>query len=365
MRPSLRLVVSVAVASLLVAACGGGDEFLDEPTPTTQPTPATTAAAPLDGTGDTATTAEVTTTTAVEATGAPDPGPVKPLTGLPGTPDDRPAVAIKIDNNSKARPQVGLNEADLLIEVIVESRLTRFIGVFHSTPSDPVGPVRSARTTDLQVLSALGQPLFANSGANDYTLNAIASSPDLVNANVNAFPADYFRDRTRSAPHNLFTGITALWDRGGDRGGRPTPIFEYLTDAAELPAGATDAAGLSLNYGNQRASYAWDAETAMWVRTQDGTPHVDAADLPVAAPNVVVLESQYGTSPADPISPEVIVVGNGRAWVFTQGTVQEGTWSRSSKTEPAVLTTAAGEPMLLTPGRTHLLLPRSGQVTIG
>ena len=90
------------------------------------------------------------------------------LTGLPGTVPDRPAAVVKIDNGGPARPQTGLNAADIVVEEEVEGGITRFAAVFHSTPS-VVGPVRSGRTTDIGIINGLGSPLLLYSGANQVT----------------------------------------------------------------------------------------------------------------------------------------------------------------------------------------------------
>ncbi|MEZ5272905.1 MAG: DUF3048 domain-containing protein [Ilumatobacteraceae bacterium] len=123
--------------------------------------------------------------TTMPATDAPTTtlpaGPVYPLTGLPVTDPAaaaRPAMVVKIDNNKNARPQSGLNEADIVFEEIVEVQ-TRFAAVFHSQGSDPVGPIRSGRTQDVDLLGSFNKPLFVWSGGNPAVTDIIEAS-DLV-----------------------------------------------------------------------------------------------------------------------------------------------------------------------------------------
>ena len=150
---------------------------------------------------------ETTTTTTI-------PPAVWPLTGLPGADVPRaalPALVVKIDNHPRARPQVGLVQADVVFEEIVEG-ITRFFAVFHSTVADPVGPVRSARTTDIDLLRQLQRPLFAWSGANNGTIKALREA-DVATDVGYAFhskEAGYYRDAARRSPHNLFSTTTAL-----------------------------------------------------------------------------------------------------------------------------------------------------------
>lgn len=359
MPPLARRVALALATSLLIVACGGGGDDEDGAADTTEPgVETTTTTAQLLATDE---TAESTTSEVAE----PDTGPVLPLTGLAGS-ADRPALAVKIDNHPSARPQVGLNQSDLVIEEVVESNLTRFIAVFHSQDSDPVGPVRSARTQDVVLLAHLGTPLFANSGGNAGTMSAVRSSDDLVNANVDAIPGAYYREGSpRFAPHNLFSNTSDLYAGASDPSGRPPQLFTYLGADDPTPQWAVPTTGVELAYGGVTAIFTWNDAVGGWARTQSGTPHVDGDDVQIAPVNVVVLETEYGRSAADAGSPEARVTGSGRAWVFTQGTVQTGTWAREVPQDVATLTSDSGDTMVLTPGTTWVALPRSGNVTIG
>ena len=313
-----------------------------------------------------------TTTTSTTTTAAPEPivestttteplGPVAQLTGLPVEAElTHPAVVVKIDNHQNARPQWGLNAADIVYEEVVEGRITRFAAVFHSTNASPVGPVRSARTSDFDLLNDKNTPLFANSGGNQTTLQLLRGV-DTVNANVNALPSLYYREGSRSAPHNLMTDTADLVEARGDQGGTPPAMFTYRREGDPLPSNAVPVTGVDIDYGARQISYDWDAELGGWRRTQNGSAHVDADGVQVAPTNVVVMVIDYGRSVADPTSPEAITVGSGTAWFLVDGQLIEGTWSRGSASEVATYATASGEPMVLDPGNTWVALPRAGQ----
>ena len=144
-----------------------------------------------------------------------------PLTGLPVT-QRRPALAVKIDNSPDARPQSGLNQADVVFEELVESGITRYIAVFHSTDAEVVGPVRSGRTSDLVILTNLNRPLFGSSGGNSGVL-AELNEANLSNVIENRAPSAYYRDNSRDAPHNLYTSTAGLYGANpGDAGEPPT-----------------------------------------------------------------------------------------------------------------------------------------------
>ena len=159
--------------------------------------------------------------------------------GLPSFEDrNRPAIVVKIDNVEDARPPVGINRADVVYEELVEGGLTRLAAVFHSRGSDPVGPVRSARSTDVHLFPMLNRPLFANSGGNGGVRYEMSQST-LVDVGNSVVPPAYYREDNRVVPHNLFTSTTELWNSPqGKAGGTPPALFSFRSPNAALPASA-------------------------------------------------------------------------------------------------------------------------------
>jgi hypothetical protein len=296
------------------------------------------------------------------------PGAVStwPLTGLPIEGDQllalRPALIVKIDNSEEARPQVGINQADIVYEERVEG-ITRLAAVFHSTSQAPVGPVRSARSSDIDIVSAYNRPIFAWGGANNGVAAAVAGA-ELESRNVDSAAVDdKYRDDERPAPHNLFmTSTDDFWADPGTSRSAP-PQFQYRTDGAAANAGAAPTPGVNITYtgGDVSVDYVYDPARSGWVRFQNGTPHVDEAGVPVAPANMLIIYTEYGASPADPRSPNALTVGSGELTAFLgDGTVVQGTWSRDSAIAPYTLLDTAGQPVLLTPGRTWVSLPEPG-----
>lgn len=292
-------------------------------------------------------------------------GPVWPLTGLPAGTDDpieRPAIAVKVSNSPDARPQVGLDRADIVVEERVEG-ITRFVAVFHSTPSEPVGPVRSARDTDIDLLGALGRPVFVWGGANE-GVAARVEGANVVSFNVDPDAAeDKYRDDARSAPDNLFIDSTdAFWAKAGDATPAVAPIpVPSSAPAEEAPLPGTPTPAVAVDYGGTEADFVWDPGRSGWARLQDGTPHVVDDGTVIAPTNVVLLVTPYGTAPSDPSSPIALTTGTGDATVLIGGNAVDATWSRPTPTDPYTLTDdATGEPLVLAPGRTWIGLPESG-----
>ncbi len=286
-----------------------------------------------------------------------------PLTGVATRAvADRPALAVKIDNVDGARPQGAIDRADLIYEEKVEGSLTRLIAVFHADVPSAVGPVRSVRTTDIDILSQLDTPLLAASGANPGVL-AVVAGADLVNVNALEAGGAYYRVSSKRAPHNLFARTADLYVAGGDRGGRPPQLFTYR-QRGQSPANSTATNGVDVDFGSTEVSFRWSASAKGWVRSQNGSAHVVIGGARLAPENVVVLEVPYGTSSIDAESPEAETVGLGRAWVFTAGRQVTGVWSRGAADEPITILDTDGDPIGLTPGQTFIELAPPGSVTL-
>lgn len=331
------------------------------------------AAAPTTTTVPPTTTTTTTTTLPVTTTTQPPVGPVAPLTGLrlgEGAPVGRPALAVKIDNldapGESALPPAGLSRADVVFEEIVEGNITRLVAVFHSKDPGRVGPIRSARTTDVHLLPQLGRPLLAWSGGNEGVAGAVRSSPFLIDVGWDAVPPAYARDRNRRAPHNLFADGNALLARAPVDAAAPPPLFFFRNSGQALQHGANPSAGVDLSWGGGGVTspvrWTWDEQLRLYRREQRRRPHVDEDGAPIVAQNVVVLVTDYGRSAADIRSPEALTVGGGEAFVFTNGAQIHGRWERAFEGVPAALFADDGVPILLTPGQTWVELPRAGTV---
>lgn len=336
MLKSHRTLVRLSVATILVsvlAACGGGGTSSD------------TTAAFVD---------PLTTT---------PPVPGYPLTGLPITDQAaaaRVALVAKIDNHPGARPQTGLNKADIVFEENVES-LTRFAAVFQSQGSDPVGPLRSGRTQDIDILASFNKPLFAWSGGNYLVTKAINAS-DMVNVGYSASrgKGGYYREKTMKAPHNLFAKTSNLWTLAPAGSSAPKPQFLYRSDSDAKPSTSTAIDGAKVSMYNVRVYWKWDAATGNFLRSSDNEkrvlePHM-TDDGQVNAKNVVVLYVTYVRSKADRKSPNALTTGKGTGFVMTDGGIIPITWLRGNRSVPFSLIDANNQYVRLTPGRTWVEL---------
>ncbi|HUP75282.1 MAG TPA: DUF3048 domain-containing protein [Acidimicrobiales bacterium] len=346
---SSRAVIGLLIPFAVVAsACGNNNDDA-------APTPSSTSSS---------TTTESTTTSTVA------PGPPGPLTGLPVADEataKRPALILKIDNsdggncNGTARPQVGLNLADIVIEELVEG-ITRFMAVFQSNIPETVGPIRSARSSDLDLLTAFKKPMFGWSG-NNTTVGAelFRIKNSFVNVGYDStWSSRYFREtKGRCAPHNLFVSPNQLYEAAGDAE-TPERPFAFRASGQGLPAGmGLPTTGVSLKMGYP-VEFNLNTITKQWERTQKGSPHLDADGKVMAVDNVVVLMTTYKMS-STPGSLQAISVGKGRAMVYTDGKVVEGEWTRPFPESPWSITTGDdAKPVELTPGRSWVYLGSKG-----
>jgi len=287
-----------------------------------------------------------------------------PLTGAPLESADeipnRPALAVKMPNNPQALPQTGLNEADVVFEEIINDGITRFAAVFHSQGSDPVGPIRSGRAQDVDILSNLNSPLFAWSGGNPGVTRVINNSTLTSLSYVGGYGNSYYRrDGRGGAPHNLFSSTDTLWELAPDEFAIPPQIFPYMLPG-EVAEGDT-ASIIEIELDSILARWDYDAAGGRYLRSEYGEPHMSELTGQVSADNVVVLLVEYRQSTIDAKSPEAVTVGSGQALIFTDGVVRTGVWQRSSNTDTWNLYTdeTLSEPLGLSEGRTWVELPRN------
>jgi hypothetical protein len=274
---------------------------------------------------------------------------------------NRGVLAVKIDNYRLARPQWGLEQADAIIEENVEG-VTRFVALFHSTVPAIVGPVRSARTGDLDLLTAMNRPVFAFSGANAGTtawIDSAESSGVLVDFSALVRPC-YAREPSRPGPHNLLLDAACAYSTSvGEGAARPLwRIDGSWTPAADVAATADTTFAVEMD--GVDVGWTWDAASRTYLRSQDGVPHLTAAGTQLAFRNVVELRVVHVPSPVDARTPNPITVGTGDAVVHRDGRAIPAIWSRATAYDPFELfDRTTGTPIPLDTGTTFIELARA------
>ena len=310
----------------------------------------------------TTTTTEATTTTTTEP-----PRTTSALTGLPVEQGvlDAPVVAVKIDNvDGKSTPQVGINQADVVYEIQVEGSVTRLLSLYQSTDAAPIGPVRSARGSEIGLLEELNNPLFTWHGENA-VLGPQVRAAQVQARSINEISGLFYRQSGRPAPYNSFVQGSAQIRETADEGslGPAEPIFTFAAEGEMPSPHATPANTIAVRFtggaGGAPVDYAWDGN--LWLRSQGGRPHVDGDGTQVAVENVIVRFVQAVDSgtvdKAGSMVPTAQVTGEGEAWVFSQGTVTVGTWRKPDSTSITEYLDPDGNPIKLTPGQTWISMP--------
>ncbi|MFB3737919.1 MAG: DUF3048 domain-containing protein [Candidatus Velamenicoccus archaeovorus] len=295
----------------------------------------------------------------------PPPPPDCPLTGRPapgGKVPDRPALAIKVENLPDARPQSGLDRADVVYEEPVEGGITRFIAVYQCHQAKVVGPVRSGRTTDAGVLVQYGRPALGYAGGAPLVERTIDQA-GIVDVSYDVAVSAYARHDDRPAPHNLYTSTQALWKAAAEveNGGRvPRPVFTY---AAQLEGRSKRVRTIHLPFSSYSdVFWTWSAKDRAWLRSHGTEPHLLTDGRQVSAANVVVMQVQVTTGTivdaAGNPSPEVRLTGSGKAYVFRNGRSVAGRWERASLDDVTTFVAKDGSTIALAPGVTWVeLLP--------
>jgi Protein of unknown function (DUF3048) N-terminal domain/Protein of unknown function (DUF3048) C-terminal domain len=265
---------------------------------------------------------------------AASPRLLSPFTGEPVAAPG-PVLAVKIDNIARGRPQTGLSHADIVYVLPVEGGLTRFLAVFSSDPPSAVGPVRSAREADLELLRQFGRPAFAYSDATPRLLPEVAKARivDLYSGRADG----YFRDTGRPAPHNLYAHAGRLLEQARAASNAQDIGFRF----GPAPAGGRAVTSQPVSYPAAWLTFTWSADKDRWLVSMDGAPAASTEDGQLSAATVVIQYTTVGTSgfteygsrppyASTAGSGDVLVLRDGQAYLAcTRTRFHSGKWLSS------------------------------------
>lgn len=295
-----------------------------------------------------------------------------PLTGVPARAvRGRPALLVKIGNEpGPARPQSGLNEADVVYDTPAEGFIMRYMAVYQCSDASRIGPLRSVRWVDYHLAPQFGTPILAFAGGIDPNVQAVATMPGIAGANVLAGQQSAgYRTSDRLPPDNLYSSTTALYGLYPQRVQPPNPVFRF---SRALPAGAAALASAELRFsGGTDVVWQWSPATHSWLHTYAGSPDVDVlTQQPVSATNVVVQVVSYSIGPyiestggSGDVQSET--TGTGGGYLMRDGLYLPVVWHRAGVNGAMTLTDARGRPVALAPGRTWIELMTTTQAANG
>jgi hypothetical protein len=285
-----------------------------------------------------------------------------PLTDEPpagGTVPDRPALLIKVGNEPDgARPQSGLNEADIVYDTPAEGFIMRYVAVFQCENASAIGPTRSVRWVDWNMIARpFVHPILAFAGGIDPNVNGLAALPWLTGANLlEGAQTAAHRISSRVAPDNLYTSTSAIYALFPTKKTPPPSVFDF---APRTFPGATPAASIQINFSEGTdVLWKWDPTAHLWLHTYLGTPDIDTlTGAQVSTTNIVVEIVHYSIGPyiesrGGSGDIESILTGSGPGYVLRGGRSVAVTWHREDLLGKTTFTNAAGQPVGLAPGRT-------------
>ena len=274
-----------------------------------------------------------------------------PFTGEPVKTLGR-VLAVKIDNIVTARPQTGLQSADLIYVIPVEGGLSRFMAVYSSHIPSVIGPVRSARQSDLDILRQFGRPAFAWSGATPHLVPFVERAPlvDLYALNVGG----YYRINSRVAPENLYADPRTLLREAPNASKARDIGFRF----GPLPAGGRVTQSVTVRYPATTFTFRWSARAGRWLVWMDGAPGEAAEGGQLGGKTVIIQYTKITTSRFEEYGgrpPYAISTGSGTALILRNGRAFTVHWSRPNLNSGTTFTLPDGKRMLFAPGQVWVM----------
>jgi hypothetical protein len=278
-------------------------------------------------------------------------------------------LAIMINNAPEARPQSGLNKADVVIEVVDEGGITRMIGVFSSNSVDVIGPIRSARQYYAELARMFdpiyvfwgtypeGYKLIQNMDMDVLTPLGDGTGASSIVANISD-GTDAWRDSSRVAPHNAYSStekLTAAAEKNGYliQGGQSP--FKFKLDASDDKKGSTTNVKIDFSTASFASDFKYDKSSNKYLKSTGGNPSMDReSNEQLSFNNIVAIVTDIANSGDSAGHMVVRTTGKGKAFFFFDGNVTEGTWERMSVTDPMQFKDASGNDILLNRGSTYI-----------
>jgi hypothetical protein len=263
-----------------------------------------------------------------------------------------------IENSTDARPQSGLGQASVVFESVAEGGVTRFLALFQDTSPDNVGPIRSARPYYIQWALGFNAGYAHVGGSPDGLADIKAWGVRDLDQFANS--GAYHRVTTRPAPHNVYTSIAALNQLETAKGYITSTFTGFTRKPKEAPSKQPTAKTIDLTLSGPvyNAHYDYNPATNSYNRSEGGAPHIDANTNTQISPKVVVAmvipESNGALDSSGAYYSNYAVIGSGPVYIFQNGTVITGQWTKSDNPSQITFTDSANAPIKLNPGQTWL-----------
>jgi hypothetical protein len=303
----------------------------------------------------------------------PDPKPAVawPLTGLDATTASatelaRPAISVKIENTEAARPPTNLHHADVVFEENVEYGISRLIAVYQSDYPEQVGPIRSMRPMDRNIIGSYGGPLVFSGAQRRFINQAADSGITLIAQDVGSY--GFFRTSDKPAPHNLH-GYLADFAEQAEGAVAPAAqwAFAYPGEMASAAVNGKPTSVIDIRFSSySHPHWKWSEKNQLWMRYEYDDPHKTDDGTQLSATNVVIIwvtVQETGATNQGMSVPETLVAGkSGKGWAATGGKRIAIEWSKAGQFDPFVIVDGNGDAVSLAPGQTWWeLVPTNGE----
>lgn len=280
------------------------------------------------------------------------------LSGREGS--DGEILVVKIDDTTAARPQIGIDRADVVYIEQVEGGLTRLAAVFSSEIPTHIGPIRSARISDIEILAQYGRVVFAYSGAQSKLLPVIAA------ANLNDYgaqrqsPTIYTRDESRTSPTDMVLRADLLLEKVRSDGREIAQSRSVGWSFGDAPKGGTAITGAKISWPATSYDLKWSTEEERWIISNNGVANLSASGLQHGPTTfliqiVEILPSEYGDKFGG-VTPYSKTVGSGTGYLLRDGKYFPATWSRPDELSGTTWTALDGSELPFARGQVWIAL---------
>ena len=281
------------------------------------------------------------------------------FTGLAG--ENKQILVVKIDDTNAAHPQIGVEDADLVYVEQVEGGLTRLAAIYTSKLPPLIGPIRSARISDIELLAQFGRVGFAYSGAQSKMRPVIAEA-NLENLSAERNPPSiYGKDPNRIGPVDMILKPDLLLERAN---ANPKIKIETATASVfafgDAPKGETNTAIAKIKWPSAKYELRWDSANEKWLIYFNEKPNVAANGEHLYADTAIIqivsiTPSIYGDKFGE-ITPFSKTTGSGKAVMLRDGFSYQISWQRNLETDVTTWKSEDGGVANFKPGRTWIFL---------
>jgi len=275
-------------------------------------------------------------------------------TNIPGS--SGKVFAVKFDDTNEAHPQQGVESADIVYITEVEAGFTRLMGIYSSNYPEVLGPIRSARISDLSILGEYGKVGYLYSGAQS-KMRPVISAANLVNLSAERNPPSiYFNDPARRSPYSMMVRPNLLLEKAGDVELAKEPGWKHGARAED----AKKIISAKVEWPNASYEALWSFDEKRFLLKHNGRANIASSGIQLGSTMMVIQmvkisPSEYGDKFGG-VTPKSEVIGSGHGYLLRNQRVVKALWNRASLSEPTTWSFEDGSPAYFARGQIWFFL---------